>query len=156
MTSPEMKDPITLPREDVDALANEIRRVDGDNSLGAGALAEALMPFIAARQSLASAPQVGGDAEGPHLEVKMIRAAIARLAWPSVDTDGAKEILEIVAARLAALSQEAEAVAWRWRFDADGQWHYGAEKPVRFRFGDPDEIQRLIVHPSDRGGEVKG
>jgi hypothetical protein len=32
---------------DVDALAQEIRRVDGSNSLGAGALAEALMPFIA-------------------------------------------------------------------------------------------------------------
>lgn len=31
---------------DVDALANEIRRVDGGHSLGAGALAEALMPFI--------------------------------------------------------------------------------------------------------------
>mgnify|MGYP001486935281 CR=1 FL=1 len=31
---------------DVDALAQEIRRVDGSNSLGAGALAEALMPFI--------------------------------------------------------------------------------------------------------------
>lgn len=27
----------------------EIRRVDGDNSLGAGELAEALMPFITAR-----------------------------------------------------------------------------------------------------------
>ena len=31
---------------DVDALAQEIRRVDGSNSLGAGALAEALMPFL--------------------------------------------------------------------------------------------------------------
>lgn len=33
---------------DVDALANEIRRVDGDHSLGAGALAEALSPYILA------------------------------------------------------------------------------------------------------------
>ena len=31
----------------VDALAQEIRRVDGSNTLGAGALAEALMPFLA-------------------------------------------------------------------------------------------------------------
>jgi hypothetical protein len=31
----------------IDALAQEIRRVDGENSLGAGALAEALMPFLA-------------------------------------------------------------------------------------------------------------
>ena len=36
---------------DVDALAAEIRRVDGSNSLGAGALAEALMPFIKAQQN---------------------------------------------------------------------------------------------------------
>lgn len=33
---------------DVDALAQEIRRVDGNNSLGAGALAEALLPFLSA------------------------------------------------------------------------------------------------------------
>jgi hypothetical protein len=35
---------------DVDALAQEIRRVDGQHSLGAGALAEALMPFLSARE----------------------------------------------------------------------------------------------------------
>jgi hypothetical protein len=33
----------------VDALTQEIRRVDGSNSLGAAALAEALMPFITKR-----------------------------------------------------------------------------------------------------------
>ena len=33
---------------DVDALAQEIRRVDGSNSLGAGALAEALLPYLSA------------------------------------------------------------------------------------------------------------
>jgi hypothetical protein len=33
---------------DLDKLANEIRRVDGNNSLGAGALAEALWPFVQA------------------------------------------------------------------------------------------------------------
>ena len=32
----------------IDRLAQEIRRVDGSNSLGAAALAEALMPFVAA------------------------------------------------------------------------------------------------------------
>jgi hypothetical protein len=36
------------PVVDVDALAQEIRRVDGNHSLGAGALAEALMPFLSA------------------------------------------------------------------------------------------------------------
>lgn len=43
----------------IDALAQEIRRVDGENSLGAGALAEALMPFLAAqhrREAEAGAP----------------------------------------------------------------------------------------------------
>lgn len=45
---------VALPL-DVDALANEIRRVDGSHSLGAGELAEALRPFLAA--SLAEAAQ---------------------------------------------------------------------------------------------------
>jgi hypothetical protein len=34
------------PALTVDGLAQEIRRIDGNNSLGAGALAEALMPFL--------------------------------------------------------------------------------------------------------------
>lgn len=43
---------MTIPNDlradalDVDALSQEIRRVDGNNNLGAGALAEALVPFI--------------------------------------------------------------------------------------------------------------
>ena len=37
----------------VDELANEIRRVDGDHALGAGALAEALMPFLEAAYTVA-------------------------------------------------------------------------------------------------------
>ena len=37
----------------VDELAQEIRRVDGGNSLGAGALAEALMPFLSTLESAA-------------------------------------------------------------------------------------------------------
>lgn len=36
---------------DVDALAQEIRRLDGDNSLGAGQLAEALMPFLSSLEA---------------------------------------------------------------------------------------------------------
>lgn len=35
----------------IDELAQEIRRVDGSHSLGAGALAEALMPFIEAAKA---------------------------------------------------------------------------------------------------------
>lgn len=40
---------MTTTTNDVDALAQEIRRVDGNHDLGAGALAEALTPFIARR-----------------------------------------------------------------------------------------------------------
>jgi hypothetical protein len=42
----------------VDALAQEIRRVDGSKSLGAGALAEALMPFVSRAPSPSPAPGV--------------------------------------------------------------------------------------------------
>jgi hypothetical protein len=45
----------------IDALAQEIRRVDGNHSLGASALAEALMPLIAAH--LASQAEWPSDAE---------------------------------------------------------------------------------------------
>lgn len=41
---------------DVDGLAQEIRRVDGGNKLGAGALAEALTPYIE-KQVRVSAPE---------------------------------------------------------------------------------------------------
>lgn len=39
----------TVPLPDVEALAQEIRRVDGNHDLGAGALAEALQPFLQAQ-----------------------------------------------------------------------------------------------------------
>lgn len=39
----------------IDALAQEIRRVDGENSLGAGALAEAIMSFIGQHRRAAEA-----------------------------------------------------------------------------------------------------
>lgn len=47
--------PIPDTSIDVDALAQEIRRVDGNHKLGAGALAEALVPFISQGLHLASA-----------------------------------------------------------------------------------------------------
>lgn len=40
----------------VDALAQEIRRVDGNHNMGAGALADAIMPFILAHGLRADAP----------------------------------------------------------------------------------------------------
>jgi hypothetical protein len=56
LTKDEARDLLSAAREGerlrraltVDALAQEIRRVDGDNSLGAGALAEALVAFTRA------------------------------------------------------------------------------------------------------------
>jgi hypothetical protein len=51
---------------DVDALAQEIRRVDGNHDKGAGALAEALMPFLtAALQSAAEAPPPTWERDEP-------------------------------------------------------------------------------------------
>lgn len=41
-----MNDKRTAVSDEIDALAQEIRRVDGENRLGAGALAEALQPFL--------------------------------------------------------------------------------------------------------------
>ena len=45
----------------IDQLANEIRRVDGGNKLGAGALAEALMPLM--RRMVAMSPWPATAAE---------------------------------------------------------------------------------------------
>lgn len=55
---------------DVDSLAQEIRRVDGSHRLGAGALAEALMPFLRASHGQApaqAAPVCGPPADLPPL-----------------------------------------------------------------------------------------
>lgn len=54
-------------------------------------------------------------------------------------------------------SQEAEVVAWRYRTKPHRQWHMiDREIDAKFEREDGSEVQRLIVHPSDRGGEVKG
>lgn len=49
-------------------LAQEIRRVDGSHSLGAGALAEALAPFV--EREAASALRSSGEAVAWHRRVK--------------------------------------------------------------------------------------
>lgn len=47
-----------------------------------------------------------------------------------------------------------EPVAWRWKFDADGAWHYGDHRPGPFRFGDPEIIEPLYSSPPlSREGE---
>lgn len=50
MSTTEVKAQPVHPALFVNALAQEIRRVDGSNKLGAGALAEALVLFLAATQ----------------------------------------------------------------------------------------------------------
>ena len=60
---------------DVNALAQEIRRVDGKHDKGAGALAEALMPFITAALSAAPAPGVK-DTPSPQSNVSGAETAM--------------------------------------------------------------------------------
>jgi hypothetical protein len=81
---------------DVDALANEIRRLGGTSVLGCGALAEALMPFLASH---------------------------------TVDTR--------------------EAVAWRWRIDAQAEWNVTDNKAI----ADYAVIQGNEVEPLGRVSE---
>lgn len=69
MASEPMSQSESLKPFDVDDLAQEIRRVDGSNSLGAGALAEALVPFIvAAWNRRPSTADRGGTVEVKALE----------------------------------------------------------------------------------------
>jgi len=68
-------------RKLTDKLANEIRRVDGNHSLGAGALAEALLPFIAAiladREKRGEPVKAANKAEAILLAAKAIRVSEA-------------------------------------------------------------------------------
>lgn len=57
-----MTPPIRMVSVPVDELAQEIRRVDGNHSLGAGALAEALLPFLS-RFTAAPVREEGGAVE---------------------------------------------------------------------------------------------
>lgn len=58
-----------------------------------------------------------------------------------------------ISAYLSALGSEP--VAWRWRFDKDGSWHFGAHKPGPMRFGDPDEIEPLFAAPLSPTEEIE-
>lgn len=58
---------------DIDALAQEIRRVDGSHDLGAGALAEALLPFIEAQSAQPAQPiALPDDFEVPGVITEML------------------------------------------------------------------------------------
>jgi len=101
----------------VDDLAQEIRRVDGNHSLGAGALAEALLPFLSERLASAPAPSsLAGGATGrlsallssDHLRGDYPLAGLGAVSWNDLR------------AILAALSPEAPAREGPMdKFDAD-------------------------------------
>jgi hypothetical protein len=61
----------------------------------------------------------------------------------------------LTAALSTVPSAGAEAVAWRWKFDEDAEWHYGNRKPTGFRFGDPDIIEPLYPSPSAPEAQVR-
>ena len=157
MTSPEMKDPITLPREVEPELVDWFtqfidRYVDETNGPDTDALIACLDRVRDSyRQSLASSPQVGGEPGESITRVKqwLARHPIDREAGPPVHPDDVQIIFDLA---LAALSQDPEVVAWRLVND------HGGETITREHPGEwPNHtVQRLIVHPSDRGGEVKG
>lgn len=82
----------------VDALAQEIRRVDGGNTLGAGALAEALMPFLASPQGEGSS----GDPAPikPSADTGELRERVAREIWewpfPIIQHEGCFELADAI------------------------------------------------------------
>jgi hypothetical protein len=74
---------------DVDALAQEIRRVDGSNDLGAGALAEALMPFLSTLAPSAAAGERLFDQNHPMADgEERMTAAEDVLAWLVIEKCG--------------------------------------------------------------------
>jgi hypothetical protein len=74
---------------DVDALAQEIRRVDGSNDLGAGALAEALMPFLSTLAPSAAASERLFDQNHPMADgEERMTAAEDVLAWLVIEKCG--------------------------------------------------------------------
>lgn len=73
----------------VDALAQEIRRVDGNHNLGAGALAEALMPFLRDRTSEPARETVAwgtkdGIPDGETVEVRETDGSVSRMIVGSI------------------------------------------------------------------------
>lgn len=68
-----------------------------------------------------------------------------------------KEYVAAKAALTACVHVPAvEPVAWRWKFDPEGAWHYGDTHPGPFRFGDPDIIEPLYLTAPGTGGAHPG
>ncbi|WP_430439040.1 hypothetical protein [Shinella sp.] len=123
----------------IDTLAQEIRRVDGNHSLGAGALAEALMPFISAALSIEQTEPVKVKAlewrrEAPYHVARVFSGLYAVEAWDGGVTlsgiPGRRDFKDIEAAKAAAqqdyetrirsaivgVAVEPEPVAWMYQF----------------------------------------
>lgn len=102
-------------------LAQEIRRVDGSHSLGAGALAEALAPFV--EREAASALRSSGEA------VAFVTRAgnlIGGLIWTDAGRnadlpDGTKLYLH-PATPASAWRPKPESEGWYWHFDGAVMW----------------------------------
>lgn len=91
----------------VDDLAQEIRRVDGNHSLGAGQLAEALMPFI-----LASAPVAVKTPLSKR--IAMARGHLMNIeAYGNAEANGVLVIRNVLSEVEAALSAIEPQEGWR-------------------------------------------
>ena len=73
----------------------------------------------------------------------------SRPDWPEGVQGGSHELFRKMAraALAAAPASAAEPVAWRWRYDDEAPWSYGAEKPTKHRFGEPVAVEPLYAHP---------
>ncbi len=91
----------------VDDLAQEIRRVDGNHDLGAGALAEALVPFLSDRLAAAPTPSSLADGERYRQEAETLAEVLRSRGRNNSkhDINRAANLLDL----LAALSPEAPA-----------------------------------------------
>lgn len=119
------------PSLDVDALAQEIRRVDSNHDLGAGALAEALMPFLSGHSAHPDAYRQGAE-EMPtawHDVIAERRRQISVEEWtPDNDDDHEGGEMALAAAAYAEnaargydgdICDEDPPYAWPW---ADKWW----------------------------------
>lgn len=126
----------------VDALAQEIRRIDGSHTLGAGALAEALMPFISrhARQ----VPDCVFTLLN-HLESLMDSGVLPEDAIPD-DMWNAVSTYNITASTPAPSDARQAPDDWQYK-GADGRWKsFDSEKHRIDTMADPRcEVRALCV-----------
>lgn len=94
-----MIDDHPIPASVLDELAQEIRRVDGDNTMGAGQLAEALMPFLA---------RIGMKAEGSGWKLVPVEPTEAMLwrGWNARKPESALEGMRSAYSAMLAAAPE--------------------------------------------------